>query len=65
MVRHLHDKEGLKLREIILAPFRKQNTFNNSRKDGKCGTDVIDPIIMVTTLWASANIFHNYLMHKL
>ena len=31
-----------KLREMVLPLFRKQNSFNNSRKDGKCGLDWVD-----------------------
>ena len=35
-------KVGLKLREMMLASFRKQNTFNNSRADLKFCTDLVD-----------------------
>ena len=47
---------------MIHGPFRKQNAFNNSRNDGKFGSDLVDP--MLHTLRASDNIFHNCLMHK-
>ena len=29
---------------MILAPFRKQNYFNNSKNIGKFGTDLVDSI---------------------
>ena len=35
-------KYGQKLREMVLAPFRKWNSFNNSRKDGKFDIDLVD-----------------------
>ena len=35
-------KWGPKLREIVLFLFRKQNSFNNWRKDGKFGIDLVD-----------------------
>ena len=35
-------KQGPKLREIVLAPFRKQNSFNNSRKYVKFGIVLVD-----------------------
>ena len=45
------------MREMVLVPFRKQNTFNNSGKDGKFGIGLVDSI--VTTLWTLelANVF--------
>ena len=30
---------------MILAPFRKQNAFNNLRKDEKFGIDLVDLIL--------------------
>ena len=30
---------------MILVPFMKQNACNNSRKDGKFGTDLVSSII--------------------
>ena len=44
------------MRYMILAPFRKQNAFNNLMKDGNIGTDLVDS--MLKTLWASNNIFY-------
>ena len=35
-------KEGPKLREMVLPPFRKRNSFNNSRKDGKFDIELVD-----------------------
>ena len=32
-------KVGPKLRAIVLTPFKKWKSFNNSRKDGKFGID--------------------------
>ena len=34
-----------KIKEIILAIFRKQNAFNNLRKDGKFDTDLVDAML--------------------
>ena len=41
-------KIGPQLREMVLAPFSKRNAFNKSRKDGKCGIDLVD--YMLNTL---------------
>ena len=48
---------------MILASLRKQNTFNNLRKDGKFSSALVNS--MLNTLRALANIFHNCLMSKL
>ena len=32
---------------MILAPFKKKNSFNDLRNEGKFGTDLVDP-----KLWA-------------
>ena len=53
--RHLSDSRGVKLREMILAPFRKW-------KDVKCGTDYIHSLL--NTLRAFYNIFHNAFIHN-
>ena len=55
-------KWGLKLKEIILAPFRKWNSFNNFRKDVKFGTYWADSLL--NPHQALYNIFHNGLIHK-
>ena len=45
------------MRDMVLVPFWKQNTFNNSRKVGKFGIGLVDSI--VNTLWTLelANVF--------
>ena len=42
---------------MVLAPFKKWNSFNKSRKDGKVVIDLVDP--MLNTIWALevANVF--------
>ena len=50
------------MREIILASFRKQNSFNNFRTDVKFGTGWVDSFL--NTLRDSYNIFPNGLIHK-
>ena len=47
---------------MVLAPFRKWNSFNDFRKDVKFGTDYVDSLL--NTLWALYNIFHNGLIYK-
>ena len=39
------------MREIILDPFRKQNTFKNLRIDRKFGTDLVNSDL-ANTIWA-------------
>ena len=47
---------------MILAPFRKGNSFNDFRKYVKFDTDWVDSLL--NTLWALYNTFHNGLIHK-
>ena len=49
--------------EMILAPLGMQNPFNNSCKDVKFATNLVDA--MINTMHAFDNIFHNSLIHKL
>ena len=56
VVRHFRNSMGLKLREMILAPFRKQNSFNHFRKTVKFITDWIDSLL--STCQALYNIFY-------
>ena len=32
---------------MVLAPFRKRNSFNNSRKDGKCGISLVNSMFNI------------------
>ena len=41
LIKHL-SWYGLKLREMMLAPFKKHNAFNKSGKDGKFSPDLVD-----------------------
>ena len=41
---------------MILAPFRKQNTCTNSRKDGKFGTDLVDSMLNTIVALEFANV---------
>ena len=50
------------MKEMILAPFRKWNSFNNLRKDVKFGTGWVDSLLK--KLQALFIIFRNGLMHK-
>ena len=58
---YLNNSIRLKLREMILAPFRKQDLFNNFWKDVKFNTEWVDSLR--NTLQALTNIFHNGLIH--
>ena len=49
---------GLKLREMVLAPFKKWNSFNNSRTDGKLGIDVVDSMLNTLLTIEMANVSH-------
>ena len=51
----------LKFKWMLLAPFRKWNSFNNFRKDVKFGTYWV--LSLLNTLPALYNIFHNGLIH--
>ena len=42
---YLSENRVKKLRERELAHFGKQNSFNNSRKDGQVGIDLVDPML--------------------
>ena len=61
-IQALQRQYRLKLREMILAPFRKLYSFNNFRKDVKFGKNWIESLF--NTLRALYNIFHNGLIHK-
>ena len=47
---------------MILAPFRKENTFNNLRKDGKFGTDLVNSMINTLRTLELANVSQIYLL---
>ena len=60
---HLGREYGTKIGSYeIFAPFRKHTSFNNFRKNVKCGSDVVDSLL--NTLWALYSIFHNVLIDK-
>ena len=41
---------------MVLAPFRKWNSFNNSRKDGKFGIDLVDSMLNTLQTLELANV---------
>ena len=49
-------KKAPKLKEIVLAPFRKRNSFNNPRKYGKFGIDLVDPLLNTLRTLELANV---------
>ena len=48
-------RQGPKLRKIVLASFRKQNSFNNSRKDATFDIDFIDSMFNILRSLELAN----------
>ena len=60
--RYLSDSMGLKFREMILVPIRKQNPLNNFRNDLTFGTDQVDSLL--NTPRTFNNVFHIGLIHK-
>ena len=47
-----------KMREMVLAPFRQRNSFNNSRKDGKCCIDLVGSMLNTLRTVELGNVFH-------
>ena len=45
-----------KLREMVLAPFRKGNAFNNLRKVGKVMIDLVDSMLNTRQTLEFANV---------
>ena len=56
-------KLGPKLREMVLAPFRKRNSFINSRKDGEFGKDLVDSMLNNLQTLKLANSFSVIYFH--
>ena len=48
---------GLKLRETILAPFRKQNCFNKLQNYVKFGTDLVNSMLQALELAHVSQLF--------
>ena len=44
------------LREMVLSPIRKWNSFNNSRKEGNFGIDLIDSMLNTLRTLEMANV---------
>ena len=52
------------LNEMVPAPFKKWNSFNNSRKDGKCSIDLVDSMIDYTPDLQISKCFSVIYYHK-
>ena len=42
---------------MVLVPFRKQNSFNNSRKDSKFGINLVDSMLNTLQTLELANVY--------
>ena len=53
---YLRKSRAQNFREMVLVPSRKWNSFNNSKKDGKFGIDVVESMLNTLQTLELANV---------